>query len=229
MAVADLIQHNCQDGKTARLTIRAGNQQAMLYFANGQVVHASLGDLQGEEAVYRVLGWEDGEFNLETGIQPPARTIDQSWNGLLMEGARRLDESNIREQTNIEEENPMAGELDTVLMTLKNELPGFIAASVVGMDGLGIAGYSDKTINIENINAQMTLLFKLVNTTVERLNAGTVEDFLLTTERAYLLIRYLSNGEYYLGISVDRQKANLGNLRLMSRIYAGRIDKIMPH
>ena len=123
----------------------------------------------------------------------------------------------------------MAGELDNLLMNLSKEVDGFVAAAVVGMDGLGIAGYTEGMFDLEAVNAQMTLLFKLVNTTVDRLMADNVEDFLLTTERAYLLVRYLSDTKFYLGITADRRKANLGNMRLISRIYAERLSKAMPY
>lgn len=235
MAVADLIQHNCQDGKTAQLLIQHGNRQANLYFKDGNVEHAVLGAMQGEEVVYQVLGWEHGEFNLETGVEPPRRTINKSWPGLLMEGMRRLDEANLEidsdneESTQLEEVNSMAGELDNLLMNLSKEVDGFVAASVVGMDGLGIAGYTEGSLDTEAVNAQLTLLFKLVNTTVDKLMTDNVEDFLLTTERAYLLVRYLSDTNFYLGIIADQRTANLGNMRLISRIYAERLSKAMPH
>ena len=72
------------------------------------------------------------------------------------------------------------------------------------------------------------LLFKLVNTSVDKLGAGNIQDFLLTTDKAYLLIRYLSDRNYFLGIAADRRKANLGNMRLYSRIFSERLSKAMP-
>ena len=55
MAIADLIQHTCQDRKTAQLQIQHSGQQALLYFKDGNVVHAVLGDQEGEEVVYQIL------------------------------------------------------------------------------------------------------------------------------------------------------------------------------
>jgi predicted regulator of Ras-like GTPase activity (Roadblock/LC7/MglB family) len=92
MSVADLIQHTCQDGKTAKLQMENLGQTAQIFFDSGQVVHATLGDLTGESAVYRALAWTDGTFNLEADIAPPARSISRSYTALLLEGARRIDE-----------------------------------------------------------------------------------------------------------------------------------------
>ena len=93
MAVADLIQQYGQDEKTAVLHITHGNEEAILYFHEGTVAHAELGDQDGEEVVYHALGWEDGAFSLEMDVSPPTISITRSWSGLLLEGARRLDEA----------------------------------------------------------------------------------------------------------------------------------------
>jgi predicted regulator of Ras-like GTPase activity (Roadblock/LC7/MglB family) len=93
MSVADLIQHACQDGKTARLSMQNQGQTAQIYFEGGQLVHATLGDAAGEAAVYQALAWKEGDFSLEADVAPPARSITRSYTALLFEGARRIDES----------------------------------------------------------------------------------------------------------------------------------------
>ena len=140
MAVADLVQHNCQDRKTAQLIITHDHDQAVLYFTDGKVAHATLGDMKGEEVVYCILGWEEGRFTLENGIEPPAISIQRSWSNLLMEGARRLDEAKTESafsttHTTLTEVNPMALKLEEALQSLGNEVNGYIASAVVGMDG----------------------------------------------------------------------------------------------
>jgi predicted regulator of Ras-like GTPase activity (Roadblock/LC7/MglB family) len=73
------------------------------------------------------------------------------------------------------------------------------------------------------------MLVKLVDTTVTKLGAGVVEDNLLTTENALVLIKFLADKSYFLGIAADRKTAKLGNMRLISRIFAERVTKAMPH
>ncbi len=233
IAVASLIQQNCQDQKTARLTLRHGREQANLYFHHGNVVHATVGDDEGEEVVYHILAWEEGDFELEMGIQPPATTIRRSWSSLLLEGARRLDESQLSEPEAPTERNIFrevkSMELDNVLKEMGEQTEGFIAAAVVGMDGMNIASYSrNKKADTEAISAQMTVLLKLVDTAVTKLGSGVIEDDLLTTEGAFILMRFLKDRGFYLGMSADRKTAKLGSMRLNSRIYADRIAKAMP-
>jgi predicted regulator of Ras-like GTPase activity (Roadblock/LC7/MglB family) len=92
MGVAELIQHTCQEGMTAQLRLEAGGEQAAIFFEAGEVVHATRGDQQGEQVIYDILGWSEGAFSLDADVRPPARTIHRSYAGLLLEGARRMDE-----------------------------------------------------------------------------------------------------------------------------------------
>ena len=150
MSVADLIQHNCLDGKTARLLLKHGKQQASVYFENGEVVHAVSGDTEGKEVIFEILGWNDGSFQLDAGETPPKRTITQKWTGLLLEGAQRLDEAAAEtEKTPSTQKKPnpsrkedssmaktkgerLAEALDE-LLTQSSDIEG---AAVVGHDGL---------------------------------------------------------------------------------------------
>lgn len=120
-------------------------------------------------------------------------------------------------------------ELDNVLKELGDQVNGFIATAVVGMDGIGLSQFTkSKKVDVENINAQMTLLVKLIETTVDKLGAGVIEDILLTTEDAYLLVRYLKDRGFYLGIAADRKTAQVGNMRLISKLFVERVAKVMP-
>ena len=236
MAIADLIQHNCQDRKIARLCVHHDNQQAIIFFKNGNVVHATLDNSgrEGEEVIYHILGWDEGSFTLESGIESSAETIQRSWSSLLLEGARLLDESRVGTdifsiiQPFQPEVSQMAQKLDDILKEMSTDVSGYVSSIVAGMDGLNIAQHSLDRANPETISAQLTLLVKLVDTSVGKLKAGELEDELVTTERNYVLMRYLPGKQYFLGMAIDRKASNLGNLRLMSRIYADRISKAMP-
>jgi predicted regulator of Ras-like GTPase activity (Roadblock/LC7/MglB family) len=233
MAIADLIQHNCQDRKTAQLKIEHSGQQAILYFEDGNVSHATLGEKSGEAVVYEILQWEDGIFDLETGIKPPKISITRTWSGLLLEGARRLDEIEFKdnlvspEQDNNPEVYKMIN-LDEILKEMSGEVTGYIACSLIGLDGFILASNASTNIaDQETFGAQMTILLKLVDGSVEKLGAGVVEDNLITTENAYMLMRFLPEKQYFLCIIVDRKTGNLGNMRLISKIYSERLSKAM--
>jgi CheY-like chemotaxis protein len=67
-------------------------RQAAIYFRDGKVIDAEAGTLQGEDAVYRLLTWSEGEFEVVFRTVRRREVIAASSQGLLMEGMRRLDE-----------------------------------------------------------------------------------------------------------------------------------------
>lgn len=67
-------------------------RQAAIYFRDGRVIDAEAGTLQGEDAVYRLLTWSEGEFEVVFRTVRRREVIQTSSQGLLMEGMRRLDE-----------------------------------------------------------------------------------------------------------------------------------------
>ena len=60
----------------------------------GQVTHAIYGELAGDPAVFKVLRWTGGNFQLNFEGKTRAQTTTLNTQGLLMEGLRLLDEAN---------------------------------------------------------------------------------------------------------------------------------------
>jgi hypothetical protein len=55
MSLVDLIQLACMERYTARLTVVKGNENARTFFANGEIVHAEVGNKTGSEALYEIV------------------------------------------------------------------------------------------------------------------------------------------------------------------------------
>jgi CheY-like chemotaxis protein len=94
MSIVDLLQSLEIGQKSCKLTVRRGNDQCEMFFAGGQCKDARLGALEGDEAVYRVVNWPGGEFEIDFNAAPDRTTITRSTTGLLMEALRLLDEAN---------------------------------------------------------------------------------------------------------------------------------------
>jgi hypothetical protein len=60
---------------------------------DGEIVHAAYREFTGTEALYQLLGWKDGEFEVEPDAAAPEVTINATAESLLLEGLRRLDEA----------------------------------------------------------------------------------------------------------------------------------------
>jgi CheY-like chemotaxis protein len=93
MGVVDLIQTIEVSRKSGLIHFHADDgRHAELYFRDGKVIDAEAGALQGEDAVYRLLTWSDGEFEVVFRSVRRKDVITISSQALLMEGMRRLDE-----------------------------------------------------------------------------------------------------------------------------------------
>ena len=93
LPLPDIIQLVSVSGKTGRFSLRRdGHPGGEIYLRGGQIVHARAGDLTGEEAVYELAIWPEGDFTFHAGEETDESTIQKSNTNLLMEAARRIDE-----------------------------------------------------------------------------------------------------------------------------------------
>lgn len=109
MNVIDLVQSLEMGRKSCALTFTNENEKCEMYFVEGQVTHAEYGDLTGDKAVFKVLRWTSGNFQMDFEGKTTKQTTQLNTQGLLMEGLRLLDES-AREGGGAEEEDVL---LDT--------------------------------------------------------------------------------------------------------------------
>jgi CheY-like chemotaxis protein len=94
MSVTELMQSLEMGQKSCRLRLLHGGEEAELYFSGGQCKHAHLGATDGDAVAYQVIGWLDGEFEIDFGATSDRETITLTTTGLLMEAMRLMDESN---------------------------------------------------------------------------------------------------------------------------------------
>jgi hypothetical protein len=92
LPVPDIIQLVSVSGKTGMFMLVRGAERGYIYLRNGRIVHAELGGVTGEEAVYALAIWSTGDFQFTPGKETETSTIDKTNTSLLMEAARRLDE-----------------------------------------------------------------------------------------------------------------------------------------
>ncbi|MBI2213167.1 MAG: DUF4388 domain-containing protein [Acidobacteria bacterium] len=92
LPLPDIIQLVSVSGKTGKFTLAQEGATGYIYLKNGQMIHATVLDLVGEEAIYALAIWNQGEFQFSPNEEAPQQTISKSNTNLLMEAARRLDE-----------------------------------------------------------------------------------------------------------------------------------------
>jgi CheY-like chemotaxis protein len=96
MSMTDLMQSLEMGQKSCRLIVQKGGEQGELYFASGQCRDAKIGNVDGDDAVYKVILWTEGQFEIDFNAANASSntTTTRSTTGLLMEAMRLMDESN---------------------------------------------------------------------------------------------------------------------------------------
>jgi hypothetical protein len=87
-----VMQIICMEHRRAGLFVRRRGEEATILFDGGDIIQATLGNLQGEEAVFQLLTWTEGSFRTTDQITIVTRNVFKNWNHLLIEGMRRIDE-----------------------------------------------------------------------------------------------------------------------------------------
>ncbi len=94
MSLLDWMTSLEQGRKTCALILRANGDECTMFFSEGQVNHAVYGSEVGDAAVFKVLSWTDGDWELDFSRSSAEHTTTMSTQGLMMEGLRLLDEAN---------------------------------------------------------------------------------------------------------------------------------------
>lgn len=95
VGLTDVIQIECLRRSSCILEIHNPDTHGAIYIESGAMVHATTGVLTGEPALFNLLGMRNGEFRLKPFLPPAARTVNGSWEYLLMEAARMSDEAHL--------------------------------------------------------------------------------------------------------------------------------------
>ena len=82
-SLTDLIQMECSIRATRAVRIEGPEKCGRIYFSHGEVVHAEVGELSGESALFEILAWPGGKVVVAEGVQPASETIDRHWERLL--------------------------------------------------------------------------------------------------------------------------------------------------
>jgi len=236
MAIADLIQHNCQDRNTARLTIENDGQEAILYFKEGSVRHATLGELAGEEAVYEVLSWHDGHFTLEMSQEPPTVTIERSWSSLLFEGAQRLDEAtqlttHKLEEQSVNQENTIMAKrrsdvLTDALTGLLQDSSDISGIAIVGVDGLVYsANVPQKDMDEELVGATSAAILGLSVRSASQLKRGGFKQTLIQGDDGNIIVVSLNEETLLIGLTPGN--VNLGMAFAEMRNMASQLNGVL--
>lgn len=201
LSLPNIIQLNCTEMNTAKVSVRHQGKEGIICFADGAVVHAAVGDLVGEEAVYDLLTWPDGSFTVETDVISPERTVTASWNMLLLEGIRRMDEGEVEMEWSATDagdfttESPAVDDMTAVAQDLRR-IAGVEGAVLISRDGMVLA--SDMESDAEKEGAVAVFVGNAADQIGEALSLSPFDWGLVTMGKDRILI--LEGPAFFVGL-----------------------------
>ena len=189
MSLANLIQVNCQEMRSARIVVTHGDQTGEVYLSDGQVVHAALGNMIGREAVYEMLSWDDGAFVFDREVHTADKTITTHWNELILEGMMQATERAARRSKQVKIKADTLSKLraiDGVTGVVISASDGIVLdADIPGSDG-------------EQEAAVAVFIGSAADQLGQTMNLNTFSHGVVTTNGKRLLV--LEQTERYLGL-----------------------------
>jgi len=94
LSLTDVIQLKGHNKYTGAITVEYNHSKGVIYFVDGEIIHAEQGRETGDQAIYEIIKWPGGTFNIHPELTSNVCTIHYRTDYLLLEALRRLDEEN---------------------------------------------------------------------------------------------------------------------------------------
>jgi hypothetical protein len=202
LGLSDIIQLNEANRFSGSFRIRHDDRVGVIFFRDGEVVHAELDGKVGEEAFCDILEWQGGTFDAVPNVVAARRTIQKSCQHLLLEAHRRMDERRAR-GGNPEPSFPAPASspaAKTSVTDVVRAIPNVSGAVLLTHDGkrLGPGNYQE-----DALAGQIAYLALFGAELGALLQAGDLRSAMVQASLHHLFL--FSNRSQYLGASGDAE------------------------
>jgi predicted regulator of Ras-like GTPase activity (Roadblock/LC7/MglB family) len=219
LSLPDVLQLNGNNRFSGCIAVQYGTSRGLIFFREGEVVHAEQGGHSGEEAFYDIMEWRAGRFTLQPNVATTSRTIQKSVQHLLIEAHRVLDERRAG-RGSAPAPAPSEPRTSGVRATLQRvaSVAGVRHAALMTPDGKCI---EDRSFESEALAGEVAYLAMLANQLGTAFRAGAVQSAAVQGSAGHLLL-LASKSNHYLGVQV-RGDAEVGAVEAeVRRQLAGR-------
>jgi predicted regulator of Ras-like GTPase activity (Roadblock/LC7/MglB family) len=204
LTLSDVIQMNAMNRFSGGITVHYRQKTGVIFFRDGEIIHAEQGESSGETAFYEILRWPGGKFNLQPKVTTTSLTIREGWKFLLLEACRLADESRNRplDQQQFPERSSSGGSggngMNATVSEKLSHIPGVDLAVLLTKEGtpVGDTGYA-----AENLAARTIYLAMIGDRLGGIFGVGTVKAATLQGKTEHLLL--FESKSHYLSIAVN--------------------------
>jgi CheY-like chemotaxis protein len=92
VGIEDVIQMECLSRHSLVLEVSSPAAHGRIFIRKGEIHHAECGELTGDAALQELISLHGGAFHHSAYVDPPTRSLQGSWEFLIMEAVRKRDE-----------------------------------------------------------------------------------------------------------------------------------------
>jgi CheY-like chemotaxis protein len=92
LTLQQFLQLVAMEGKSCEVIVNTSEGEGKIFFEDGEVINASLGNLRGEEAFTRIMKEPESSFKVKWGSPKVKREIEKPFHALLLSAAVQKDE-----------------------------------------------------------------------------------------------------------------------------------------
>lgn len=198
LSLTDVIQLKGHNKYTGAITVEYGDSVGVIYFVDGEIIHAEQGQESGEQAIYEIIKWPGGTFNIHPEMTSNVCTIHYRTDFLLLEALRRMDEENAGSAV-----NKSAGPSVTPRRTMSKiaahlqEINNITYAVLLDKQGVPL---QDASIEAVALAAKGMFLAKTGNQLGDLMGLGEIKAAAVHTSNFHLLM--YDSKQHYLSIAV---------------------------
>jgi hypothetical protein len=199
LELLDVIQLKGVSRFSGCISVQGESFNGLLFFRDGQIIHAEAGSLAGEEAFYEIAQRPGAGFTLQPNVTTTSHSIHRSWQFLLMESQRLVDEARRKNPAGAPAAPVQEKKVD--LVDRIRNVPGVVWASLESKTGVPQSAGSSADL-MEEKTAHLGALARVVG---ERLKVGEVvgatvqgadRNLLLMATKAYHLLILVQGGAH---------------------------------
>jgi CheY-like chemotaxis protein len=214
--LSDIVQLNCLGRLTSALKVKCDDEEGVIFFQDGNITHSETELLKGESAFYHIMSWQGGEFTVLRNDTPEQQTISGSWQSLLLESLRRVDENtaSINQEAEIEKQKRQQRIQQVLAKIYKTEgVEHVLLHSEVGFPLFYEGKVFDKPEIISELGNHIAALYENLQDSAQFLKGDTLKFWELQFDKRIFILHKISGQDACLSI-IGKETINTGFIRL---------------
>ncbi len=141
LGLSDVIQLSVHNRFSGCITVQYADSRGLIFFRDGEIIHAEQGEKVGEDAFCNILAWPAGQFSLQPNVATTRSTIQKGWQHLLLEAHRLIDERRAGRRERLPSFPPGAPTRPpsaSAIVERLRRIPGVAFVVVQGKDGVRV-------------------------------------------------------------------------------------------